>query len=161
MTNPELSAYVSVDIETAGPNPSEYALLAIGACLVVNPEETFYVELQPDRPASTSEAFTIHGLSLDRLAADGLPPIEALGNFAAWLKRAVPNDQRPIFVAFNAPFDWMFVNDYFHRYLGYNPFGHAALDMKAYYMGLHGVPWRATSMPRVFAKYQLEREAQP
>jgi hypothetical protein len=30
----------------------------------------------------------------------------------------------------------MFVNDYFHRYLGRNPFGHNALDMKALYMGL-------------------------
>jgi DNA polymerase III epsilon subunit-like protein len=48
-------------------------------------------------------------------------------------------------VAFNAPFDWMFVNYYFIRYLGRNPFGHAALDIKALYMGLSGVPWSQTS----------------
>jgi DNA polymerase III epsilon subunit-like protein len=157
MTDPEISAFVSVDVETAGPSPSEYALLAIGACLVVNPEESFYVEIRPDRQASTPEAFAVHGLSLDRLAVEGLPPDEALTNFAAWLKKAVPKDRKPIFVAFNAPFDWMFVSDYFHRYLGYNPFGHAALDIKAYYMGLHGVDWIATSMPKVFARYQYDQ----
>ena len=27
----------------------------------------------------------------------------------------------------------MFVNDYFHRFLGRNPFGHAALDLKAFF----------------------------
>ena len=27
--------YISVDIETAGPNPSQYSLLSIGACSVM------------------------------------------------------------------------------------------------------------------------------
>ena len=47
--------------------------------------------------------------------------------------------RRPIFVGFNAPFDWMFVADYFWRYLGRNPFGISALDLKSYYMGREGV----------------------
>ena len=61
--------------------------------------------------------------------------------FAAWLESVTPPGARPVFVAFNAPFDWMFVNDYFHRFLGQNPFGHNALDMKAYYMGQSGGRW--------------------
>ena len=40
----------------------------------------------------------------------------------------------------------MFVDDYFQRYLGRNPFGHSALDMKAYYMGQAGETWARTSM---------------
>ena len=40
-----------------------------------------------------------------------------------------------VFVGFNAPFDWSFVNYYFHRFLGHNPFGFTAVDIKAYYMG--------------------------
>jgi hypothetical protein len=47
----------------------------------------------------------------------------------------------------------MFVNDYFHRYLGYNPFGHSALDIKSYYMGLEGVTWQETSHRYVSQKY--------
>lgn len=58
----------------------------------------------------------------------------------------MPEGARPVLVAFNAPFDWMFINDYFHRYLGMNPFGHSALDIKAYFMGQQGVDWSNTSM---------------
>jgi hypothetical protein len=45
--------------------------------------------------------------------------------------------RRAVFVGWNAGFDWMFVADYFERYLGRNPFGIAPLDMKAYVMGRH------------------------
>jgi inhibitor of KinA sporulation pathway (predicted exonuclease) len=56
-------------------------------------------------------------------------------------------------VGFNAPFDWMFVADYFDRYLGRNPFGHSALDIKAYYMGVADATWPETSMVKVAEHY--------
>lgn len=65
--------------------------------------------------------------------------------FSQWISRVVPEGSQPVFTAFNAPFDWMFINDYFHRYLGYNPFGHKALDIKAFYMGLRKTNWLKTS----------------
>jgi DNA polymerase III alpha subunit (gram-positive type) len=150
--------YIVVDIEASGPSPSDYALLSIGACTVEEPGQTFYVELRPDRRAFTSEAMVVNGLSLDRLTAEGLPPAEAMQAFSDWVAQVVPPDARPVFVAFNAPFDWMFVNDYFHRYLGNNPFGHSALDIKAYYMGLHGVAWGETSHAQVGKRYSGKEE---
>jgi ribonuclease T len=145
--------YISVDVETAGPTPGEYALLSIGACLVGNPDETFYVELKPDRHASQPEAQAIHGLSLDELSRTGLEPLDAMRRFADWLGSITPLGATPVFVAFNAPFDWMFVNDYFLRYLGRNPFGHAALDVKSYYMGLAGCTWQETSMAHLSPRF--------
>jgi ribonuclease T len=59
-------------------------------------------------------------------------------------------------VAFNAPFDWAFINDAFHRTLGANPFGHAALDIKAYFMGLTGRPWAQTGFKQVADLYMQE-----
>lgn len=56
-----------------------------------------------------------------------------------------------VFVGFNAPFDWSFVNYYFHRFLGRNPFGFAALDIKAYYMGVTGCTWSDTRSSRIAA----------
>ncbi len=153
MTINELTSYISVDIETAGPVPSEYALLSIGACRVDNYEEGIYIELQPDKPGLTQEALAIHGLTHDYLKENGLPPGEAMARFRDWIEAAVPAPGRPIFVAFNAPFDWMFINDYFHRYLGKNPFGHTAIDMKAFYMGQWGVSWHETTMKRVTSRY--------
>jgi len=155
---PSLQAYVSVDIETAGPNPSQYSLLSIGACLVADTERAFYVELQPFNQNALPSALDISGLSMELLAQHGAPPAEAMARFERWIKSEVPADQRPIFVAFNAPFDWMFVNDYFHRFLGRNPFGYAALDLKAYYMGLIGCRWSETSMRHLAVRYLDHRQ---
>jgi ribonuclease T len=149
--------YICVDVETAGPIPGQYAMLSIGACLVEDPNRTFYAELQPDRPDFLPEAMAISGLSLDSLRQNGLGPQAAMQAFAGWVKTAVPEGSRPVFVALNAPFDWMFVQDYFHRYLGYNPFGHSALDIKAYYMGFAGVTWSETSMKHISAYFLQEK----
>ncbi len=148
-----LETYISVDAETSGPNPSQYSLLSIGACVVFEPQITFYVEIQPQNNNAVPEAMAVSGLSLEELAARGLPPAEAMARFEGWVLEAVPADHRPVFVAFNAPFDWMFVNDYFHRFLGRNPFGHAALDLKSFYMALWGTCWSETSMRHVASRY--------
>jgi DNA polymerase III epsilon subunit-like protein len=154
MPKPEF--YISVDVETAGPNPGRYAMLSIGACTVAEPGSTFYVEMQPDRDASLPDALAVSGLKLDELARDGKTPKEAMQAFADWVAQVTPPDHWPVFVAFNAPFDWMFVADYFHRYLGDNPFGHSALDVKAFYMGTRGVPWGETGFDKVTEYYKIK-----
>lgn len=146
-------AYVSVDVETAGPTPSRYALLSIGACLVVNPQETFYAELKPDRDDFSPEALAIHGLALEGLSQTGLEPQVAMERFEKWLIKVAPQRAKPVFVAFNAAFDWMFINDYFWRYLGRNPFGHTALDIKSFYMGRMGCAWQETTMAYISPRF--------
>ena len=129
--------WFSVDIETSGPTPSSGSMIAIGACRMDDPAQGFSVELreQPDRPWSPL-AEEVHGISREHLEATGVDPGEAMHAFAAWVE-AMAGRSTPVFDAFNAPFDWMFVADYFWRYLGRNPFGHTALDIKALYLGRH------------------------
>jgi ribonuclease T len=145
--------FISVDIETAGPVPSRYAVLSIGACLVDDPDETFYVELQPEHTASTAEALAVTGLSIDALLTRGEKPERAMSMFEDWVLTQTPAGARPVFTAFNAAFDWMFLADYFERFLGRNPFGHSALDIKAFAMGAGNTSWRATSMDVLAAKH--------
>jgi DNA polymerase III epsilon subunit-like protein len=145
--------YISVDIETAGPNPGNYALLSLGACHVYDPSQTFYVELKPINSKHIPSALEITGMDWNKLLADGQQPQEAMSQFAEWVEQTTPAESTPVFVAFNAPFDWMFVNDYFHRYLGRNPFGHKALDIKSFYMGLKCVSWNETGMRHLAQKY--------
>ncbi len=145
--------YISVDVETAGPLPRQYSMLSIGAVTVFEPVKSIYLELQPVNDNFTEEAMRISGLSLDELKRRGLPPAEAMTRFSDWVAEITPPGHEPVFVAFNAPFDWMFVNDYFHNYLGRNPFGHKALDVKAFYMGLTGSCWHETSMKAVTRRY--------
>jgi len=150
--------YISVDIEAAGPNPSQYSLLTIGACTLEERPQTFYVELKPVNSKMTPEAYAIHHLDLKRLSENGVAPTEGMTTFEAWIKSVTPENFQPLFLSFDASFDWMFVCDYFHRYLGRNPFGQAALDIKAFHMGMTGVTWSETSIDQIALRYLSSRE---
>lgn len=141
--------FISVDVETAGANPADYALLSIGACTLDDPPKTFYIELKPTSYNYRPEALAVSGLSLEGLKETGIPAKEALEQFEQWIHRVTPENMQPIFAAFNAPFDWMFINDYFLRCLGHNPFGHKALDIKALYMGIYKTSWEETSYSKI------------
>src|SRR5438128_1499991 len=105
--------YISVDIETSGPIPSKYSMLTLGACVVGKAEQNFYVEMKPISDAFVPEAMKIVGQSLDHYLRVGVDPQEAMKSFAVWLKKVSGKDT-PVFVGFNATFDWAFVNWYFH-----------------------------------------------
>jgi ribonuclease T len=133
--------YFSVDVETSGPIPGEFSLLSIGACVVGSPGEEFSCLLKPSGTKADPQALAVTGLSLEQLERDGLPPEQAMQRFGAWVDQH-STGVLPVFVGLNAPFDWSFVNYYFHRYLGRNPFGFTALDIKALYMGVTGCLWQ-------------------
>ena len=136
---------VSVDVETSGPIPGEYSLLTVGAC-AIDGDDVFSCELKPLNGNADPKAMEVVGLSLESLEQTGLPPLRAMRRFSSWLDGLRLGAGSPVFVGLNAPFDWSFVNYYFHRFMGRNPFGYTALDIKAYYMGVTGCPWtEATS----------------
>src|SRR5471030_1669061 len=124
--------YVSIDIEAAGPLPPTYSMLSLGAVLVDDPKATFYVELRPTNDEALPAAMKVVGRTLKEFAEVGLTPKEAMTGFRDWLT-GVAEAGKPVFVGFNASFDWAFVNYYFHHYLGEFPFGIGGIDIKAYY----------------------------
>ncbi|MBU6243841.1 MAG: 3'-5' exonuclease [Actinomycetales bacterium] len=146
-------SWVSIDVETAGPDPSTHALLSIGACLAADPAQGFYVELRPDRDSTDPAAMAVHGLAWERLLADGQQPHDAMLALESWLGEHVRG--RPVMVGFNAPFDWMFICHYFWEYLQRNPLGHSAIDIKALAMGWLSVPWRQTSFTSLAQRLAL------
>ncbi len=148
----DLPRMISVDVETAGPNPADYALLSIGACTLISPRETFYAELKPVTFKVDSDALAVHQLDMNRLLKEGLDAEAALLKLSEWLKQTIADRRGPLFMGFNSPFDWMFLNDYFHRFLGYNPFGHSSLDIKSFVMGFKRVPWVQTRMGALSSK---------
>jgi DNA polymerase III epsilon subunit-like protein len=162
-TKDSSEAYICVDVETAGPIPGDFSMLSIGACTIFEPGSSFYIELKPINENITAESINVHKLSLEKLLAEGIEPKEALQRFEEWLNGVTSANNQPVFVAFNAAFDWMFINYYFIHYLNHNPFGHTALDIKALYMGQAGVPWSQTSWrfisPTYAEKPQLTHHA--
>lgn len=149
MTKDKYELLISIDIETAGPIPGEYSLLSIGACLVSTPDITFACELKPINDNADPAALEVSGFSLERLRKTGLEPKVAMMRFRQWIETAASAGADPVFVGFNASFDWSFVNYYFHRFTGGNPFGFTALDIKALYMGATGCSWADTRSSRI------------
>ncbi len=141
--------FVSVDVETAGPIPGEFSMLSIGACDAFEPINTFDCTLKPINRNFDPNALAVSGLSLDELAQTGLDPTDAMLRFADWLARLARGNGTLVFIGFNAPFDWSFVNYYFHRFGGVNPFGFTALDIKALYMGTTGCDWADTRSSKI------------
>ena len=138
--------------------PGEYSLLSIGACNVDSDTETFACELRPINSNADPKALEVSGFSLAELARRGLAPEEAMKRFANWLG-TVAHGGTPVFVGFNAPFDWSFINYYFHRFVGSNPFGFTALDIKAYYMGATGCAWSDTRSSQIHAAVKPKRHS--
>jgi DNA polymerase III epsilon subunit-like protein len=150
--NEKAEVFISVDVETSGPIPGEYSLLAIGACLASDDTRTFACQVKPVNANAIPEAMKVTGLSMQVLERDGLTPADAMSEFEAWIASVVGPEERPVFVGLNAAFDWSFVNYYFHRFLGRNPFGFTALDIKSLYMGATGCGWFDTRSSRIDAR---------
>jgi DNA polymerase III epsilon subunit-like protein len=145
--------YISVDVEASGPIPGRYSMLSIGACLVGKKHRDFYVELKPISDEYLDQALAISGLSLAQLHEDGMAPALAMAEFEQWIGSVTPVGESPVFVAFNATFDWMFTHYYFMRFLERDPFGVSGLDIKAFYMGLMGSDWAGTSKRRIDKRF--------
>lgn len=145
MTSPT-ETFISVDIESAGPYPGRYSLLSIGACLVENPEEGFYIELRPVNQEVVESSLHASHLSVESLAQTGEEPLMAMRMFTDWIRQVADASRKALMVGFNVPYVWSFINHYFLHYLSDNPFGHSAIDIRAFYMGLIGCAWEETSM---------------
>jgi len=123
-----------VDIESDGPAPGLYSMVSFGA-VVVRPglDATFYGRTRPITDAYLPDALAISGHSRAEHEAFDDPAV-VMPAFARWLGEH--GGKRPIFIADNNGFDWSFINYYFHRFTGANPFGHSSQNLGSLYKGV-------------------------
>jgi len=136
--------YISADVETDGPIPGRYSMLAFGLAVTATfdgttfaPRDptaaTFYRELQPMGDKWLPEAVDASGLNRAALARDGAEPSAAMEDAVAWVS-SVACSARPVLVGYPVVFDWMFMHWYFMAFAGNSPFGFSgALDIKTIY----------------------------
>ena len=143
--------YVDVDVEADG-IAGFGSMLSIGAVTAGGHE--FYSEISPsvDEFLPAQRRFCDeHGLERNRLQREAPAADAVMHAFAEWL-RGVPDadGRRPVFAAFNASFDWAFVDLYFARAGIGNPFGIAPFDLKSLALTLDADwDWSSTSKRRL------------
>jgi DNA polymerase III epsilon subunit-like protein len=129
-------SFVVVDVESDGPIPSEYSMVSFGA-VIVEPTltKTFYGKVKPVSDKWIPEALAVSEISREEhMTFDS--PEEVMEAFAAWLKEN--SSGKPVFCSDNVAFDWQFINYYFHKYFGSNPFGWSGRRIGDIYCGLVG-----------------------
>ena len=150
-----MEIYVSTDVETDGPIPGVYSMLSIGSAAYL-PDKTLHggftanLETLPgaSQHPETMKWWKTQPEAWAACRQDVQPPEEAMRRYLDWLK-ALPGE--PVFVAYPAAFDFMFVCWYLNRFAGENPFGWHALDIKTFAMALTGRDFLSTvkrNMPR-------------
>jgi DNA polymerase III epsilon subunit-like protein len=157
--------YFCIDVEASGPVPGHFNLLSVGCAHVRRYQGVYqrfddlYVELRPIFPGFDPAAMAVNRLDADRLRAEALTPERAMARVVEWIEdQRHGKKDRPVFVAHNAPFDWMYFAFYCVQTGVPNPFGHSALDTKALAMGRLGISWNQTSLKNVTS---LLPEVQP
>lgn len=148
--------FISVDIEASGPVPGTFSMLAVGASVVGRSDQRFYAELRPINNASVAAAMAVVGRTLEEFRQAGREPAAVISEFAAWVRKVSENG-KPVFIGFNAAFDWSFVNWYFDTFQTENPFGVSALDIKSFYMGMAGCAWEQTRSSQLPSNYRSEK----
>ena len=138
--------YVSTDVEADGPIPGPHSMLSFASAAYRADKTllgTFSANLAT-LPEATPEPRTMEWWRGQPEAwaacrADPRDTAAVMPEYVAWLKD-LPG--KPVFVAYPAAFDFLFVYWYLIRFVGESPFSHSALDVKTYAMALLGTGYR-------------------
>jgi len=134
-----MGTLISVDVESDGPCPGIHSMVCFGAVVIEEGfKRTFYGEVSPISDVFVPEALAISGFTRDQHSTFPNPTTTMLA-FDNWLRENC--DSRPIFWSDNNSYDFAFINYYFHRYLGRNPFGWSSQNINSLYKGLSNDMW--------------------
>jgi len=125
-----------VDVESDGPCPGLFSMISFGAVAVDRSlSKTFLGQVAPLPGAGRLEAAAAISGTSRAIHETYLSPEVVMENFRVWIKET-NKDGHPVFVSDNPAFDWQFINYYFHKYQGSNPFGFSARRIGDFYSGL-------------------------
>jgi hypothetical protein len=141
--------YISTDVETDGPIPGPHSMLSFASAAYTADKQlvsTFTANLEtlPGAIAhpKTAEWWTTQPEAWTACRKDLEAPEAAMHRYVAWIRTL---KGKPVFVAYPAGFDFLFVYWYLMRFVGESPFSHSALDMKSYAMAVLKKDYRDSS----------------
>jgi hypothetical protein len=147
--------YVSTDVEADGPIPGPNSMLSF-ASAAFRADKTLVGVFEANLltlPGAAGDPQTIVWWKSQPEAwaacrSNLREPAKVMPEYVRWLK-ALPG--KPVFVAYPAAYDFMFVYWYMIKFAGESPFSHSALDIKTFAMAMLGTDYRDSTkrnMPR-------------
>jgi DNA polymerase III epsilon subunit-like protein len=126
--------YIVVDVEADGPIPGENSMIAFAA-VVVTPEldKTFTARLRPVTDKWVPGALSVCGITREE-SLEFPEPNGVMHEFFKWVEKV--KGHNATFISDNPAFDWQFINYYFHKYVGKNPFGFSGRRIGDLYCGM-------------------------
>jgi len=127
-------SYIVVDVESDGQIIVDNSMVCFGA-VVVEPslKKTFYGKTKPISNIWVPDALAISGFSREEhLTFDD--PVKVMKDFAEWIKKVSVGS--PILISDNNGYDASWINYYFHKFYGSNPFGWSSRRIGDLYCGM-------------------------
>jgi hypothetical protein len=144
-----MEVYVSTDVEADGPIPGPHSMLSFASAAYLIDKtlvDTFYATLET-LPGASGHSATMrwwkkHPQAWEASRKNPRLPEIVMPEYVQWLKK-LPG--KPVFVAYPAAYDFMFVYWYLIRFSGESPFSHSALDIKTLAMAILGKEYRQST----------------
>lgn len=154
--------FVSVDIEADGPIPGPHSMLSIGA-VAYNEDGEAIAEytanldtLEGATPHPRMEAWWQHFPEAWAAHRENTrPPEQVMPEFADWVENLPGN---PIFTAWPATWDFMWIYWYLMRFTDRRSFGEHGIDMRSYAMGMRRRSFRECGKPYLPDRWFPEQE---
>jgi DNA polymerase III alpha subunit (gram-positive type) len=130
--------YISTDIETDGPIPGPHSMLSFGSAAYTADKRlisTFSANLTLLPGASpnpeTAAWWATQPIAWAACRENPEAPELVMPRYVSWVKSL---KGKPVFVAYPAGFDFLFIYWYLIKFAGESPFSFSALDMKTFAM---------------------------
>lgn len=134
-----MGSFIVVDVESDGPILGAHSMVCFGAVIVDdNLNKIFYGQTKPVSDIFEKEALDISGFTREEhLEFD--EPYVVMHNFALWIKNN--SKGKPKLISDNNGYDASWINYYFHRFTGVNPFGWSSRRLGDLFCGFYNNPY--------------------
>ena len=143
-----MEIYISTDVETDGPIPGPNSMLSFASAAFTADKHllgTFEANLET-LPEASGDPDTMDWWSTqpDAWAASRRnleAPSVAMVRYVNWVQKL---GSKPLFVAYPAGFDFLFIYWYLIKFAGHSPFGFSAIDVRSFAMAELGVEYSSS-----------------
>lgn len=131
--------YIVVDVESDGPIQGIHSMVCFGAVIVSDKlDKTFYGQIKPISNEYQPDALAVSGFTREEHENFEDPEI-VMEKFAKWIADEAPGGA--ILISDNNGYDAPWINYYFHRYYGKNPFGWSSRRIGDLFCGFVNNPY--------------------